>query len=519
VSGRALEHPSGPSASRPEQSLFGLWNISFGFFGIQIGFALQNANVSRIFQSLGTSIDTLPILWIAAPLTGLLVQPLIGYMSDRTWGRFGRRRPYFLAGALLAGLALIAMPNATGLVVAAALLWILDASLNISMEPFRAFVGDMLPPRQRPAGYAFQTGFIGAGAVAASLAPFVLNNVFGVSNVANGGEVPLSVRLSFYIGAAALLAAVLWTVSSTREYPPECREAADHDNAAARATTAVSDTGLVWLLAGFVWTAAVAWLRLDVQLYLLGALLAGFGAAKLFAVAQLRGRRHVGALTQIVSDLEHMPPTMARLAVVQFFTWSALFMMWIFTTPVVAQNFFGSADPASKAYNEGADWVGVLFAIYNGVALLWAFAIPSLTRTIGARQTHVLGLGAGALGFASFLLLDDPTALIGSMILIGIAWSSILTMPYAILCDALPQHKLGIYMGLFNIFIVLPQITIAASLGSIVKVLFPANPLPVMGMAAATMLIAVGTMLTLKAGGRADREGRGEGERPSIVSV
>lgn len=485
---------TGPT-TRPEQSVFGLWNISFGFFGIQIGFALQNANVSRIFQSLGTPIDALPILWIAAPLTGLLVQPLIGHFSDRTWGRLGRRRPYFLAGALLSALALIAMPNASGLIVAALLLWLLDASLNISMEPFRAFVGDMLPPRQRPAGYAFQTGFIGAGAVAASLAPWLLNDLFGVSNIAAEGEVPPTVRYSFYIGAAALLVAVLWTVLTTREYPPEPVATASENPATARP---VSDTGLIWLAAGAAWTAMVLWLGLDEQLYLLGGLLAAYGVAKMFAARRIRAGRGSDTVSQIVSDLEHMPPTMVRLAIVQFFTWSALFMMWIFTTPVVAQNVFGSADPASRAYNEGADWVGVLFAIYNGVALLWTFAIPALIRAVGGRVAHVIGLSAGALGFLSFLFVQSPMALVLSMVLIGIAWSSILTLPYAILCDALPPKKLGTYMGLFNIFIVLPQITVAASLGSIVKALFPTNPLPVMALAAATMSIAALSMFTLK---------------------
>ncbi len=480
---------------KPSQGVSGLWNISFGFFGIQIGFALQNANVSRIFQSLGTSIDDLPLLWIAAPLTGLLVQPLIGHFSDRTWGRFGRRRPYFFAGALLAALALVGMPNAGGLLVAAMLLWILDASLNVSMEPFRAFVGDMLPARQHAAGYAFQTGFIGAGAVAASLAPTLLNDVFGLANTAPPGEVPPSVRVAFYIGAAALFGAVMWTVLTTREYPPETLRRFEGAAAAAPEAISVGRGGPGWLAAGIAGLALVAWADLDKQLYLLGALLAGFGLAKTFAAARVRAGKGGDALTQIVGDLAHMPETMKRLCLVQFCTWSALFIMWIFTTPVVAQRFFGSADPSSAAYNEGADWVGVLFATYNGVAAVAAFALPVVARSIGLRATHIACLLAGALGYASFLLLSSPTALIGAMVLIGIAWASILTMPYAILCDALPPRKLGIYMGLFNIFVVLPQLIVSSVMGPIVKTFFMDDPTPVMLIAAAVLASAALAML------------------------
>lgn len=495
--------------AKPEQSLFGLWNISFGFFGIQIGFALQNANVSRIFQSLGTAVDDLPILWIAAPLTGLLVQPLIGHFSDRTWGRFGRRRPYFMVGAILAALALIAMPNASGLIVAAMLLWVLDASLNVSMEPFRAFVGDMLPPRQRPSGYAFQTGFIGAGAVVASLAPWLLNNVFGLSNTAPAGEVPASVTLAFYIGAAALFAAVMWTILTTREYPPEALDLYHGESAAAPEGPArVPSGGGLWLVAGLAVLGGVAALGLDKELLLLGGLLAGYGAAKLIAAARVRAGKGDDALSQIVGDLDAMPGTMRRLALAQFFTWSALFIMWIFTTPVVAQRFFGATDPASPAFNEGADWVGVLFAIYSGVAAVAAFALPVLARSIGARNTHILCLLLGAAGYASFLVLGSATALIGSMTLIGIAWASILTMPYVILCDALPQRKLGIYMGLFNIFIVLPQLIVSSVMGTVVKSFFPDDPAPVMLIAAAVMGAAALAMLRLPGGGRRTEEVR-----------
>ncbi|QHL90783.1 MFS transporter [Sphingomonas changnyeongensis] len=486
---------------RPAQRWTGLWNISFGFFGIQIGFALQNANVSRIFQSLGTAIDDLAILWVAAPLTGLIVQPLIGHLSDRSWTRFGRRRPFFLLGAVLAALALVAMPNAGGLVAAALLLWLLDASLNISMEPFRAFVGDMLPPRQRAAGFAFQTGFIGAGAVAASLAPMLLNNVFGLSNTAPPGEVPDSVRVAFYLGAAALFGAVIWTVATTREYPPpalngDARGATmPEPDPAGAVTPAVSGAkAWLWTLAGLGGAALVWRAGLDRQLLLLCGLIAGFGLLRLHAA---RGSRRGGAAAMILGDLDRMPPAMRALALVQFFTWSALFIMWIFTTPVVTQRFFGAADAGSAAYQDGADWVGVLFGVYNGVAALAAFALPRAARRLGARNAHIVCLTLGAAGFAAFLAVDRPMALIVPMALIGIAWAAILTLPYAILANALPAARLGTYMGLFNIFIVLPQLIVSSVMGPVVARFFPSDPAPVMLIAAGLLGCAALSMARL----------------------
>lgn len=485
---------------KPRQGFWGLWNTSFGFFGIQIGFALQNANVSRIFQSLGTAEKDLAFLWIAAPLTGLLVQPVIGHYSDRTWGRFGRRRPYFLAGALLATLALVGMPNAGGLIGAALLLWLLDASLNVSMEPFRAFVGDMLPSRQRTAGYAFQTGFIGMGAVLGSLAPLVLTDVFHVANVAGPGEVPPSVRYGFYIGAAALFCAVLWTVLTTREYSPEqLARFADRDGDQAVHSDAVPadriGTAPLWIVAGAIVVAAVGWLGLDKPVYLLGAGLIAFGLARIVSVLLVRGGKGRNALSQILADLAAMPPTMKRLALVQFFTWSALFIMWIYTTPIVAERVFHTTDASSAAFNEGANWVGVLFAVYSGVATLWAFALPPLARRFGRRNTHVLGLLCGAAGFASFLVIRDAWWLMGAMVLVGIAWASILTMPYAILSAALPAEKLGIYMGLFNIFIVLPQLIVSSVMGAVVAHVFPHDIVWTMAIAAGVMGLAALAML------------------------
>ena len=489
---------------KPRLGFAGLWNISFGFFGIQIGFALQNANMSRVFQSLGSSIDDLPALWVAAPLTGLLVQPIVGHMSDRTWlGRFGRRRPYFLAGAILATIALLLMPESGGLLMAAMLLWMLDASLNISMEPFRAFVGDMLRKDQHTAGYAVQTAFIGAGAVVGSLFPYVLDHL-GVSNIAPDGGIPDTVRFSFWAGGAALLAAVLWTVLSTREYSPEEQTAfaetqEGESTATSQALAARSPLGgLVWIAAGVLVALAVSGWGLEKEVYLLAALLAAYGVAVIVAIRLARAGRSASMLAGIVGDFSGMPPIMKRLALVQFFSWSALFIMWINTTPVVAQYHFGSADPASAAYQEAGNWVGVLFSVYNGVAALAALLIlPWLAGRIGKARTHALCLTAGAAGFAGFMLLRDPDALVLCEIGIGIAWASILAMPYAILASSLPQAKLGIFMGLFNVFVVLPQLLVATVMGSIMKAFFPGEPIWTMAFAAATLLVAAAGALRI----------------------
>ena len=479
---------------KPRQSWRGLWNISFGFFGIQIAFGLQNANVSRIFQSLGSDVGSLALLWIAGPVTGLLVQPVIGHFSDRTWGRFGRRRPYFLAGATLAALALVGMPNASALLAAALLLWMLDASINVSMEPFRAFVGDMVAPSQRTAGYAFQTAFIGAGAVIGSLAPFVMAKL-GVSNVAPPGGIPASVRYSFYLGAVAIFTAVLWTVLTTREYSPEELRRFGDGNVIERDEDAAAPRGGIWwLLAGLAVIAAVWWFALERDLYVLGGALVVFGMLALAAAAMVRGGGK-NALVQIMGDLSRMPDQMKRLALVQFFSWVALFVMWIYTTPVVAQYVFHSTDTAAKAYNEGADWVGVLFSVYNGVAALAAFALPRLAKRVGAQKTHMLCLLIGAISFASLVVIRDRYLLVLPMIGIGFTWASILTMPYVILAGVLPQHKLGIYMGIFNFFIVLPQLLVATVMGAIIHTFFPADPIWTMACGAGVLVLAAAAML------------------------
>ncbi|NML12593.1 SLC45 family MFS transporter [Sphingobium sp. AR-3-1] len=489
---------------KPKQGFAGLWNISFGFFGIQIGFALQNANMSRVFQSLGSSIDDLSALWVAAPLTGLLVQPIVGHLSDRTWlGRLGRRRPYFLAGATLSALALLGMPQSDGLLMAALLLWMLDASLNISMEPFRAFVGDMLRKDQHIIGYAVQTAFIGAGAVVGSLFPYMLDHL-GVPNVAAAGQVPDTVRYSFWAGGAALLAAVLWTVLTTREYTPDqMRAFADADDAAATAPDLAGRAigpCFAWIGVGAVIALFVALWAMEKEVYLLAGLLTGYGLARLIAILLARAGRSAHMLAHIVADIGGMPPIMRQLAWIQFFSWSALFIMWIHTTPVVAQYMFGSADPASAAYQAGGNWVGVLFSVYNGVAAVAALTLlPWVAARIGKARTHALCLVAGAAGFGSFLVVRDPDLLLLSEVGIGIAWASILAMPYAMLASSLPQAKLGVYMGVFNIFVVLPQLLVATAMGSIMKAFFPGDPIWTMAFAAATLLLAALATLRIRA--------------------
>jgi maltose/moltooligosaccharide transporter len=483
---------------KPGLSFWQIWNMSFGFLGIQFGFALQNANVSRIFQSLGASVDALPILWLAAPATGLLVQPIIGYMSDRTWGRLGRRRPYFLVGAILATLALVVMPNSPWLWVAAGTLWILDASINITMEPFRALVGDMLPDRQRTFGFALQSLFIGVGAVVASALPWILANWGGVSNVAVDGGIPDSVKWAFYLGAFAFIGAVLWTIASTKEYSPaelagfsSTREAAvAAATTVARSTNRYLASGAAWILAGGAFSIAIAILDWEQQLYVLGIGSLVFGMLQLVtAWLQSRGRTG-GALYGIVNDLFDMPRAMRQLAVVQFLSWFGLFAMWIYTTSAVTGRFYFTTDTASAAFNEGANWVGVLFAAYNGFAALAAIMIPFIAARIGRRRAHLVSLSLGGAGLIAFLLIDDPHMLLLAMVGVGIAWASILSLPYAMLSGALPPAKMGVYMGIFNFFIVIPQIMAASVLGVMVRVLFGGQSIYALATGGVLMVLA-----------------------------
>jgi maltose/moltooligosaccharide transporter len=426
---------SNKAAPKPRLSFRQLWNMSFGFLGIQFGFALQNANVSRIFQTLGAEIDDIAFLWIAAPVTGLLVQPIIGYLSDRTWHPYwGRRRPFFFIGAILASIALFLMPNSGALLMAALLLWVLDASINISMEPFRAFVGDLLPSSQRTSGFAMQTFFIGVGAVVASLLPYLFTNVFGIPNTAPEGVIPDSVKYSFYIGAVVFLAAVMWTVFTSKEYPPDDMEQWQEEKRHSQ------------------------------------------GFAK--------------GIAEIVRGIGTMPKAMIQLAVVQFFTWVAFFSMWIYTSAAVAQNTYGTTDTTTKAYQDAGDWVGVMFMVYNGISALAAFLLPVLAGRIGRKYTHMIALLIGGVGLVSIFFIQSPMLLLLPMVCVGLAWASTLTMPYAILAGALPAAKMGFYMGVFNFFIVIPQIVAAAILGFFVKEVFDGESVYALVVGGISMMIA-----------------------------
>jgi maltose/moltooligosaccharide transporter len=474
--------------AKPQVTFWQIWNMCFGFLGIQFGFALQNANVSRIFQTLGAKVDEIPILWIAAPLTGLIVQPIVGYYSDRTWNGLGRRRPYFLAGAVLTTLALFAMPNSPSLWIAAGLLWILDASLNISMEPFRAFVGDQLSPRQRPTGYAMQSFFIGIGAVVASLLPWLLAAA-GVQNSAEPGGIPDTVKYAFYAGGTVLLLAVGWTIVSTREYPPAQLNSFDDANAMVDTTVDASRArrdGLLWLVAGAIAVAVISIMKLEKELYLLAAGLLAYGIALLI----LSVWRTRNAFVAIMADLHEMPPAMRRLAVVQFFSWFALFAMWIYTTAAVTQVHYGATDPQSAIYNEGANWVGVLFASYSGFAAIAAVVIPLLVRRFGLRVSHLINLWLGAAGLVSFALIRDPHWLIAAMVGVGFAWASIVSLPYALLSNNLPAAKMGVYMGIFNFFIVIPQLLAASVLGFLLRAFAQGQPIYALVIGGASLFIA-----------------------------
>ena len=411
---QALKTSNPVVVRKPAKSFWQIWNMSFGFLGIQFGWGLQMANMSAIYEYLGARPDQIPMLWLAAPLTGLLIQPIIGEASDHTWTRLGRRRPYFLAGAILSSLMLLLMPNCGSLWMAAGFLWILDASINVSMEPFRAFVADILPEGQRTAGFAMQSLFIGLGAVIASAMPWLLTNVFHVA--ASSGDnraVPTAVRLSFYMGAIAFLGAVLWTVVTTPEYPPED--------------------------------------------------MAAFRRAKKESVGL------VGNAKDILRAIAEMPETMRRLGPVQLFTWLGLFCMWLYFPVAVAHNVFGGNDPNSPAYRAGVEWGGVCFAAYSAVCFAFSFALPRLARMLGRKHMHSLCLLCGAVGLTSVMFVHNKYLLLVSMVGVGIAWASTLSMPYAVLAASLPPGRTGVYMGIFNFFIVTPEILTALFFGWIMN--------------------------------------------------
>jgi maltose/moltooligosaccharide transporter len=497
--------------AKPRLDFWQLWNMSFGYIGIQFGFALQNANVSRIFETLGAAIDDIPILWIAGPVTGLIVQPIVGYLSDRTWNRLGRRRPFFLIGAICASAALFIMPNSPALWFAAGMLWILDASINITMEPMRAFVGDMLPDEQRTAGFAMQTFFIGASSVVGSLMPYVLSNWFNVANTAPEGVVPDSVKWSFTLGGVVYFLTVLWTVLRVKEYSPE--EQAEFHGEEAESTEGPADftldhqrftrRGLVLLVGGIVATFVIRALSWDKGLYILSCGASAYGVLQLVSAWRYRGGDR-GGLVEIMHDLGNMPTAMKQLALSQVFTWFAMFAFFIYATAAVTSHHFGSSDPQSVAYNEGANWVGVLMSVYNGVAAAVAFLLPMLAKRTSRVRTHMICLIIGGLGLASMYVFRDPKLLIVSMVGLGVAWSSLLTLPYAILSSVVPYRKMGVYMGMFNFFIVLPQILAAAVLGLAVRVLFDGQAALAMVLGGASMVVAAVLMLRVK--DEADRE-------------
>lgn len=416
-------------------------NMSVGFLGIQFGFALQNGNASRILQTFGADVHELSWFWLAAPLTGMLVQPIIGYYSDKTWTKLGRRRPFFLAGAILASLALIFMPNAQWLAailpplyIGAGILMIMDTSFNIAMEPFRALVADKLPTDQRTLGFSIQTMLIGLGAVAGSLLPYFLAEYFGIEKLAPAGEVPPNVVYSFYAGAVVFMATIIWTVVTTTENPPSAEELASEQT-------------------------------------------------------------NKNFFAQLVEDFKHMPKTMKQLGWVQFFSWFALFSMWVFTTPAIATHMYGlnPNDPNynnTAAFQDAGNWVGVIFGVYNGVSALYALLLPFIAAKIGRKLTHAFSLVAGGVGLIAIYFIKDPTLLIFPMIGVGVAWASILAMPYAILAGSIPPHKMGIYMGVFNFFITFPQIVNGIFGGPIVKFLYNNHAIYALVMAGVFMLLA-----------------------------
>src|ERR1051326_8532613 len=448
---------------KPHLSFWQIWNMSFGFLGIQFGWGLQMANMSPIYKYLGASDEQIPLLWLAAPLTGFIVQPIIGAASDRTWGPLGRRRPYFLVGAILSSLALVAMPNCAALWMAAGLLWILDASINVSMEPFRAYVADKLPDEQHGTGFAMQSFFIGVGAVVAGLLPYILKNWFAVSSDTNSmNAIPPNVKISFYIGAAAFLSAVLWTVFSSNEYPPEDLEAFRRQK---------SERG---------------------------------------------GLAHL--LSEIPGALREMPGTMKRLALVQFFTWLGLFCMWLHfsnAVPVV----FGTNDKNSELFKSGAEWAGVCYSVKDAVTFIAAFALMAASRKLDRRRIHGVCLALGGLGLLAVGFIhgeEQKNLLLVALAMGGVAWASILSMPYAILAGALPPQRMGVYMGIFNFFIVLPEILAALTFGPLVKHVLGGDLVHAVMAGGVFMLLAAALAQWVKI--ESSEESTGTARTPELVS-
>ena len=485
-----------PGTLKPNLPLLSIINMAVGFFGLQIGFALQNANASRIFQSLGSDYDQLALFWLAGPVTGLVLQPIIGYLSDRTWNRFGRRRPFFLVGAVLASVALLLMPNSPALWIAASSLWILDSALNISMEPFRAFVGDNLNSRQRSTGYAMQGFFIGLGTYVGSKLPEWLG-VLGAANTAPQGEVAPTVKLAFLVGAAILFLAVLWTVLTSREYDPDTLAAYDASDESALgqarrqarvvpASGFFTKWGLVALGLAAAMVAAVFALNTEKQFIVFATLVGTVGALFLYNGARLRADRAPGMIGSLMDDLVTMPTVMKRLAAVQFTSWFAFFILWVYLTPAVTFHHFGTSDTSSEAFGTGALAVNDIFAVYGIVSMLFALAIPFFTRLMGVKPFYALTLLIGAASFAGIRFVDPSLFWLVSCG-IGIVWASILVMPYVLLADALPADRMGTYMGIFNFFIVIPQLVVGTVMGAVLGGLLGGDPSLTLVVAGAVM--------------------------------
>lgn len=438
---------------KPRMSFWQIFNMSFGFLGIQFGFALQTGNASRILQTFGADVEHLSWFWLAAPITGMIVQPIIGHYSDRTWTKLGRRRPYFLTGAILSGLALFFMPNSSMLaaiippiIVGAGMLMIMDASFNVAMEPFRALVADNLPDSQHNDGFSMQTCLIGVGAVLGSWLPYVFANWLGIAQTAAPGHVPNNLLFSFYVGGIVLIASILWTVIRTKEYPPEVY-----------ATFHAADTEVPQKRNGF---------------------------------------------SEILHDLVNMPKTMRQLGIVQFFSWFALFSMWVFTTPAIADHVYHLpiGDTSSLAYNKAGNWVGVLFGVYNATSVIYALLLPKIVGLSSRKITHAFSLTMGGLGLISIFFIQNDYLLILPMVGIGLAWGSILAMPYAILSSSIPAKKIGVYMGIFNFFITLPQIVNGIFGGPIVKYFFNNHAIYALIIAGVFMFLAALSVLFVEDG-------------------
>jgi maltose/moltooligosaccharide transporter len=452
---------------KPRMSFWKIWNMSFGFLGIQFGFALQNGNASRILQTFGADVEHLSLFWLAAPLTGMIVQPIIGHYSDRTWGRLGRRRPYFLVGATLTALALIFLPNAAVLahllppmLIGAGLLMLMDASINVAMEPFRALVADNLPDAQRSTGFSVQTFLIGVGAVLGSWLPYILAEYLHVAKVAPPGQVPDNVIYSFYVGAVVLLGTILWTIFTTREYSPQ-----EYARFNPEPSPEPQPDGRV-------------------------------------------GDNHQGAeregLSAILKDFLQMPLAMRQLGLVQFFSWFALFSMWVFTTPAIAHHIYKVApgDTSSVAFADAGNQVGILFGIYNGVSAIYALLLPMIVRATSRKMAHAFSLTAGGLSLIAIFFISNPSWLIYPMIGIGLAWGSILSVPYTMLSSVIPAKKVGVYMGIFNFFITFPQIVNGLFGGLIVKYLFNGQAIYALVMAGVFMILAAIAVILVKNGER-----------------